>query len=222
MFLSWLLDLEVSSTSVAKVCISYIIFWIIATCFSVYTHAGVEKNNDDAKRNYFSSNRHDAAKEILATEARLETLRNGTQDRESCVRQKRKYEESDSVYWNESIRTQRQPTQSPPSWSWAISPPLPVFFYDTALTFCPLIFPLLYPSPVYHLPFSTTFYHLPFSTTVYHLLIFATNLPSSLLSPPVLSIKSSKPKKKNIRLSRSSTTAFFCFRMVFFFKAKSF
>ena len=81
----------------------------------VYTHAGVEKNNDDAKRNYFSSNRHDAAKEILATEARLETLRNGTQDRESCVRQKRKYKKSDSVYWNESIRTQRQPTQSPPS-----------------------------------------------------------------------------------------------------------
>ena len=36
---------------------------------------GVEKNNDDAKRNYFSSNKHDAAREILVTEARQEELR---------------------------------------------------------------------------------------------------------------------------------------------------
>ncbi len=33
---------------------------------------GVEKNNDVAKRNYFSSNLQDPAGEILKTEARLE------------------------------------------------------------------------------------------------------------------------------------------------------
>ena len=38
---------------------------------------GVEKNNDAAKKNYFSSNKHDAPGEILKTEARLEALRRG-------------------------------------------------------------------------------------------------------------------------------------------------
>ena len=32
---------------------------------------GVEKNNDDSKRHYFSSNKHDAAGEIIRCEARL-------------------------------------------------------------------------------------------------------------------------------------------------------
>ena len=65
-------------------------------------HLGVEKNNDDAKRNYYSSSRHDAAKEILHTEARLDQLR------DSCYRSKRKYEKVDSSYWDDGIRAQRQ------------------------------------------------------------------------------------------------------------------
>ena len=33
--------------------------------YCIHAHAGVEKNNDDAKRNYFSSNLHDPAGEVL-------------------------------------------------------------------------------------------------------------------------------------------------------------
>ena len=36
--------------------------------------SGVEKHNDDAKRNYFSSNRWDAPADIMMTEYRLEML----------------------------------------------------------------------------------------------------------------------------------------------------
>ena len=39
------------------------------------SHSGVEKNNDDSKRHYFSSNRHDAAAEIVRADERLEILR---------------------------------------------------------------------------------------------------------------------------------------------------
>ena len=39
---------------------------------------GVEKNNDAAKKYYFSSNMHDGPGEILKTEARLEALIRGT------------------------------------------------------------------------------------------------------------------------------------------------
>lgn len=86
---------------------------ILNLSYMLYVHMQVWKRITTTKRNYFSTNRHDAAKEILATEARLETLRNGMQDRENCIRRKRKHEKSDSVYWNESIRTQRRSTQTP-------------------------------------------------------------------------------------------------------------
>ena len=69
---------------------------------------GVEKNNDDAKRNYHSSNRHDAAGDILVTEARLEELRRGTTEFDSCVRNKRSYDKSDDGYWNEGMQVLRQ------------------------------------------------------------------------------------------------------------------
>ena len=58
---------------------------IICVNLPINTHAisftytiGVEKNNEDAKRNYYSSNHHDAAREILLTEARLEELKRGS------------------------------------------------------------------------------------------------------------------------------------------------
>ena len=45
---------------------------------------GVEKNNDDAKRHYFSSNLHDPVGEVLKAEARIdETVKH--------KRKKRKY-----------------------------------------------------------------------------------------------------------------------------------
>lgn len=61
----------------------------------------MEKNNDDCKRNYFSSNRHDAARDILVAEARLEQLVRGAPGIPSCVRKKRSYEKKDTEYWEE-------------------------------------------------------------------------------------------------------------------------
>ena len=55
--------------------------------------SGVEKNNDDARRNYRSSNHWDAAMEILKTEYRLEV------GRERHERKKRQYRKQDSDYW---------------------------------------------------------------------------------------------------------------------------
>ena len=66
---------------------------------------GVEKNNDDAKRHFFSGNRHDAAKDILVTEARLEHLE---YEVPTCVRQKRGYTKRDTDYWENGIRENRK------------------------------------------------------------------------------------------------------------------
>lgn len=57
-------------------------------------HAGVEKNNDDAKRNYFSSNLHNPAGEVLKAEWRLEQT-------EQYRRRKRKYCKRNLDYWQE-------------------------------------------------------------------------------------------------------------------------
>ncbi|KAL5471209.1 hypothetical protein EMCRGX_G029300 [Ephydatia muelleri] len=56
---------------------------------------GVEKHNDDAKRNYFSSNRWDAPADIM-TEYRLEVL-------QEYSREKRAYTKRDSAYWHEAF-----------------------------------------------------------------------------------------------------------------------
>ena len=73
------------------------------------------KNNDDSKRHYFSSNKHDAASEIIRCEARLEMLCSGTKGFPSCERQKRPYQKHDSEYWNEGgiqeARRKRQHTE---------------------------------------------------------------------------------------------------------------
>ena len=66
-----------------------------------FPFVGVEKNNDVARRNYFSSNLHDPAGEILKAECRLENT-------ESHKRQKRKYTKKDNDYWvNGGIREKR-------------------------------------------------------------------------------------------------------------------
>ena len=107
---TWWRGLAVSSHSVARVSTIFIAInvLLIIMCNYYYFYTGVEKNNDDAKRNYYSSNRHDAAGDILCTEARLEKLRRGTPESESCVRQKRKYEKSDFVYWEGGILAARK------------------------------------------------------------------------------------------------------------------
>ena len=38
------------------------------------SHSGVEKNNDDSKRHYFSSKKHDAETEIVHADMKLEIL----------------------------------------------------------------------------------------------------------------------------------------------------
>jgi hypothetical protein len=43
---------------------------------------------DDAKRHYYSGNRHDAARDILTSDARVETLQRETP---SCIREKRTF-----------------------------------------------------------------------------------------------------------------------------------
>ena len=57
----------------------------------IYTfsiHAGFEKNNDDGKRHYFSSNRHDAAAEIVWADERLEILRADWQrEKRPCIQE---------------------------------------------------------------------------------------------------------------------------------------
>lgn len=61
---------------------------------------GVEKNNDDSKRHYFSSNKHDAPGEIIRTESRQEALQQGVWGHPTCIRQKRGYNKVDSDYWD--------------------------------------------------------------------------------------------------------------------------
>ena len=61
---------------------------------------GVEKNNDDARRNYLSSNHMDAPRDILLTEARVEKLA-------SYMREKRDYHKKDTEYWEKVIFEKR-------------------------------------------------------------------------------------------------------------------
>ena len=63
---------------------------------------GVEKNNDDAKRHYYSGNRHNASRDIL-TEARIEHLE---RESPSCVREKRSYVKRSRDYWESDILEQ--------------------------------------------------------------------------------------------------------------------
>ena len=56
--------------------------------------SGVEKHNDDAKKNYFSSNQWDAPADIMMTEYRLEVM-------QEYSREKRAYTKWDSAYWHE-------------------------------------------------------------------------------------------------------------------------
>ena len=65
-----------------------------------FSGQGVEKNNDDAKRHYYSGNRHNAARDILLTEARMEKLEKVTP---ACIRQKREYKKRNSEYWEKTI-----------------------------------------------------------------------------------------------------------------------
>ena len=50
---------------------------------------GVEKNNDEAKKQIFSSNMHEVAGEILKADARLELMQRGKSELPTCTCTKR-------------------------------------------------------------------------------------------------------------------------------------
>ena len=77
----------------------------IHSCYLLTPTPGVEKNNDDAKHHFYSSNRHDPCGEVLRTEKRLECL-----DR-SCRREKRRYCKRDEQYWSDGISEARAAKQ---------------------------------------------------------------------------------------------------------------
>ncbi len=62
----------------------------------LHIHVGTEKNNDDARRNYTSSNHLDGPRDILLTEERLEKLA-------QYERTKRSYNKVNTEYWEEDI-----------------------------------------------------------------------------------------------------------------------
>ena len=72
------------------------VFWFIVT----FNPLGVEKNNDNARRNYFSSNHLNAPKEILLAEATLQKL-------VSHEREKRSYSKANLEYWENDIFAKR-------------------------------------------------------------------------------------------------------------------
>ena len=58
----------------------------IAVNYCLYMHIiGVEKNNDDAKHHYYSSNRHDAPKDILLTNTPFTLATENRSDRSGTV-----------------------------------------------------------------------------------------------------------------------------------------
>ena len=65
-----------------------------------YCNTGVEKNNDDSKRHYFSSNKHDAPGEIIRSEYCQETLQRDAWGHPTCVGQKYSYTKHDDEYLN--------------------------------------------------------------------------------------------------------------------------
>lgn len=75
-------------------------FCIRLFIYFIHNNVGLEKNNDCARRNYFSSNHLDPPKEIIVTEARLNQLA-------KYKREKRKYEKKSDDYWQNEIYTKR-------------------------------------------------------------------------------------------------------------------
>ena len=61
--------MEISRCSVGKVCS---VVNVKQNLHKPFLNPGVEKNNDDAKRHYFSSNLHDTVGEVLKAEGRLD------------------------------------------------------------------------------------------------------------------------------------------------------
>lgn len=75
----------------------------IHVCTSLQTdllliHIAVEKNNDEARKHYNSSNRLDGGHEIVLADARMEQLQH----------EKRKYKKTNDEYWTSGLVEKRR------------------------------------------------------------------------------------------------------------------
>ena len=95
--------MEIWSCSLAKVHVHAYIQSSNSLTYCAFL--GVEKNNDVAKHQFYSSNRHDPCGEVLRTEKRLEQLDH------TCRRKKRSYHKRDMSYWSDGISQQRAAVQ---------------------------------------------------------------------------------------------------------------
>lgn len=75
-----------------------------------FSGQGVEKNNDIAKHHYYSGNRHDADRDILLTEARIDKI---VEDNPEVVRKVRQYNQKKTIWWTEQIFEARKRQASP-------------------------------------------------------------------------------------------------------------
>ncbi len=82
---------------------TFLLRCVLFLLYHLITILGVEKNNDNCKRNYFSSNRHCGPKEILIAEKLLERM-----EAEGCQRKRRSYQKHSSDYWETGIREARR------------------------------------------------------------------------------------------------------------------
>ena len=103
------MSMGILNSSVDKVCstvngrkfmwpdlIKHVVF-LTSSTITLYVHVGVEKNSDDSRRNYFSSNRWDLCGDILRTEVRLYKQQ----------REKRTYTKRNDTYWTDGITEAR-------------------------------------------------------------------------------------------------------------------
>ena len=74
----------------------YVHLYNIPNRYRLQLFIGVEKNNDMARKSYFSSNHKDAPKDVILTESRLEKLA-------AYKRQKRPYTKHNEEYWDSGI-----------------------------------------------------------------------------------------------------------------------
>ena len=75
--------------------------WMYTYMYMYSFHVGVQKNDNTSKRNYFSSNRHNAPAEIIGSDFRLESLKRGVWGHGSCDPEKVKYTKKNDECWNE-------------------------------------------------------------------------------------------------------------------------
>ena len=86
------------------VCMVHVHIHVHIVMYILIMYTGVEKNNDDSKCHYFSSNKHDSPGEIIRSECQQEALRQSVRDHPTCARRMRSYYKRDDVkdYWKGS------------------------------------------------------------------------------------------------------------------------